>query len=59
MSTSSENVKERDPGNQPSGPTPRGGGDISGRGEEIPGADSNTEQEQREGNDDKATPELE
>ncbi len=49
MPTSNEEVQERDPTKQPSGPSPRGGGDISGRGE-TPGTDSSDEAGQ-EGDD--------
>jgi hypothetical protein len=42
MPTNDEEAQERDPTNQPSGPLPRGGGDISGRGE-TPDTDSSDE----------------
>jgi hypothetical protein len=46
MSTSSEDVQERDPTKESPIPVPRGGGDISGRGVQVPGADSSEESEQ-------------
>lgn len=43
MSASSEDINEVDPKKQPPIPKPRGGGDISGRGEEP--SDSETSEE--------------